>query len=165
MLEPDQRVFEADLLSPEFRIGEMKGWWGNADDATRPSDASWPKVFLWVAAAARPGSPERFYLALDVSGYRNVPPTGAFWDSIKKSALEYSLFPKGATNSRVAKVFRTDLWATTNRALYHPYDRVAAQGHAEWKQNPNMVWDSNHTIVHYLCEIRRQLNCGEYIGV
>jgi hypothetical protein len=166
MLKPDQRLFEADLLSAEFRGGVVKGLWGTAADDARLADASWPKVYLWVAAAPRANSPERFYLALDAAEYRNAPPTGTFWNAATKKALALTDFPKGKPNSRVAKVFRTDSWATTYSVLYHPYDRVALQGHPDWRmQHPHLVWDSKHTIVDYLNEIRKLLSCEDYIGV
>jgi len=166
MLRPDQRLFEADLSSAEFRIGESKGCWGVAGEGERPADAAWPKVYLWVAAAPRENAPNRFYLALEAEGYRVPSPTGTFWDQIKKAPLAFSAFPKGKPGSRVDKVFRTDIWASTNKALYHPYDRVAAQGHAGWStEQPHLIWDSNHTIVDFLDEVRKLLNCGDYIGV
>jgi hypothetical protein len=166
MPAPDERLFDADLADAEFRAGEIKGFWGLAVDSERPPDAAWPKVYVWVAAASRGNAPDRFYLALDASDYRSVPPTGTFWDAVKKDALPLADYPKGSPNSRVAKVFRSDNWMTTYKALYHPYDRVSLRSHPNWRtEQPHLVWDSNHTIVDYLNEMRKLLTCGDYVGV
>jgi len=160
---PDQRLFEADLLSAEFRNGVMKGWWDMPEKDMVPADLAWPQTILWIAAAARQNAPDRFYISLDVAGYRSVPPTGTFWDPSTKAALEIGKRPKGKSGSRFAKVFRTD-W--NNAAFYHPYDRVAAQGHAEWPtQQPHLIWTSEHTIVDYLTEFHFLLQSGDYVGV
>lgn len=164
MDKPDQRLFEEDLLSAEFRAGAAKGFWGVAGSDLVPEQPQWPKRALWIAAAARPNAPQRYYVLLDLAGYRSVPPTGAFWDVTTKAALEPPKRPKGSLDSRFAKVFRTD-W-NNGTAFYHPYDRVAAQGHPEWlKTQPHLIWTDGHTIVDYLQEVHSLLNCGDYLGV
>ena len=164
MKPPDQAILESDLVSAEFRIGVAKGVWGLPDLDVVPEEVVWPKVIFWIAAGPRPNSPERFYIALDAAGYRSVPPTGTFWDPNTKTTLEFEKRPKGKPDSRFAKVFRTD-WEN-GRAFYHPYDRVAAQGHPDWaKQQPHLVWTNNHTIVDYLEEFHSLLHCGDYLGV
>src|SRR5947207_2829863 len=132
MSDPDQRLLAADLQSVPFRIGALKGRWGVAEDSARPGDAAWPRVFFWIAAAKRPNAPDRLYVALDAKGYREVPPTGTFWDPVARVILPFAQRPKGRDNSRVAKVFRTD-W-NNGTAFYYPYDRIAAEGHPQWKQ-------------------------------
>jgi hypothetical protein len=163
MEKPDLCLFEADLLSAEFRIGVTKGQWGLPEPDMLPSQPDWPKRILWIAAAPRTNSPARFYIMLDVAGYRSVSPTGTFWDLSTGCMLELSKRPKGRPNSRFAKVFRMDWQQGT--AFYHPYDRVAAQGHASWpREQPHLVWTSNQTIVDYLEEFHSLLNSGDYIG-
>lgn len=164
MDKPDQRLFEADLASAEFRAGVLKEYWGLAGTDVLPEEPTWPARVLWIAAASRTNAPERYYVQLDLSDYRSVPPTGTFWDPSTKAPLEFSKRPKGRPGSRFAKVFRTD-WENGN-AFYHPYDRVAARGHTDWpKAQPHLVWDSMHTIVDYLEEFHSLLNCGDYVGV
>jgi hypothetical protein len=164
MDKPDQRLFGDDLLSAEFRIGVVKGRWGLPGPEVLPVSLEWPQNILWITAAVRANAPERFYLLLDAAGYRSVPPTGAFWDSTVQSTLEISKRPKGKQDSRFAKVFRTD-WKNAS-AFYHPYDRVAIQDHPAWaKEQPHLVWTSNHTIVDYLEEFHSLLNSGDYLGV
>jgi hypothetical protein len=163
MDKPDQRLFDEDLLSAQFKAGAAKGFWGVPGCDVIPEPPEWPKRILWIAAAARPNAPNRYYFLLDLAGYRSVPPTGTFWDVATKAALEIAKRPKGPRDSRFAKVFRTD-W--NNDALYHPYDRVAAQGHPDWpKTQPHLMWNDSHTIVDYLQEIHSLLNCGDYLGV
>ena len=169
MKKPDQCLFEEDLLSVEFRIGVSKGQWGLPDADVLPNQPDWPKMVLWIAAATRANSPDRFYLLLDLAGYRSVPPTGTFWDPSTKCMLDFSKRPKGRPDSRFAKIFRMD-WPGSPQehgsAFYHPYDRVAIQGHAEWpKQQPHFVWTSDRTIVDYLEEFHALLNLEDYIGV
>src|SRR5438552_2929088 len=102
MKDPDERLFEEDLASVEFRTGEEKGLWGSPGPDILPDGAVWPNVVLWIAAPERPSAPTRFYLSLDVAGYRSVSPTGTFWDPINKSVLELSKRPKGKPGSRFA---------------------------------------------------------------
>jgi hypothetical protein len=78
MLPPDQRLFEADVQSAPYRIGVAKGLWAVAGADVLPDGAAWPKAFFWMAAAPRANAPERFYVALDLSGYRFVAPSGTF---------------------------------------------------------------------------------------
>jgi hypothetical protein len=165
MLPPDQRLFEEDLQSVPYRIGAAKGRWGPADATTLPDGAVWPRAFFWMVAAPRERAPDRYYVALDASGYRSVPPTGTFWDPERKARLELARRPKGRTGSRFAMVFRTD-WGESHRAFYHPYDRVAAQSHPQWpNEQPHLVWTSSHTIVDYLEEFQSLLIAGDYLGV
>ena len=164
MEHPDQRLFDDDLRSVAFRTGVIRGRWDQADGALLPADLAWPFVILWIAAARRDNAPDRFFVRLDAAGYRSVPPTGTFWDPATKASLEFAKRPKGKPDSRVAKVFRTD-WES-GRAFYHPYDRVAAQGHPQWAgEQPHLMWTANHTIVDYLTEIHGLLDSGDYVGV
>ena len=164
MDRPDKRVFEADVASAEFRNGVVNGWWGLPDTAFLPDEMTWPLTILWITAAAREGAPDRFYVSLDLEGYRTAAPTGTFWDPATKSILDCAKRPRGTPGSRFEKVFRTD-WKG-GRAFYHPYDRVAAQGHSKWPlTQPHLIWTANHTIVDYLMEFHALLNSGDYLGI
>jgi hypothetical protein len=164
MEKPDQRLFEEDLKSAEFRTGVVYGFWDMAGADVLPEELAWPTRVFWMSAAARANAPARFYVLLDLAGYRSVPPTGTFWDPTKKSALDFSKRPKGKPDSRFAKVFRTG-WESGS-AFYHPYDRVAAKGHPAWTTDqPHLVWTSDHTIVDYLEEFHSLLQGGDYIGL
>jgi hypothetical protein len=164
MNKPDQRLFEADLASADFRAGALKRHWGLPGAEILAEQPEWPLRILWVAAAPRSGAPDRYYLQLDLADYRTVPPTGTFWDPATKALLAHDKRPKGTKDSRFAKVIRTD-WEGGG-AFYHPYDRVAVKGHDKWlTEQPSLIWDSNHTIVDYLEEIHSLLQCGDYFGL
>ena len=161
---PDMRLFDADVDAADFRDGVLARRWGFPDEGILPAQPDWPARILWLAASPRDGSPDRFYLSLDLAGYRARSPTGTFWDPIAKSLLDVRKRPKGREGSRFARVFRTD-WEQ-GRAFYHPYDRVAMQGHSKWGvQHPNLIWTAKHTIVDYLWEFHLLLNSGDYRGV
>jgi hypothetical protein len=166
MLAPDQRLFEADLQSAAYRSGVAKGLWAEAEADSRPADAAWPNAYFWMAAAARTGAPDRYYIALNLSGYRSVPPTGPFWDPVKKQVLELGKWPKGKPGSRFATVFRTDGFSAAGRAFYHPYDRAPVSDHPQWRtEQPHLIWTDSHTIVNYLEEFQLLMTSGDYFGV
>ncbi len=163
METPDQRLFDEDLLSAEFRMGAEKGMWGLPAPDLLPDGIAWPTRIFWLAAAVRPNAPDRFYVRLDAAGYRAAPPTGTFWDPTTRSTLDIGKRPKGKKESRFAKVFRTD-WEN-GVAFYHPYDRHAAKSHPDWATaQPHLVWTSERTIVDYLEEFHSLLNSGDYLG-
>ncbi len=144
----DQRLFESDLQSAEYRNGLTKGLWGEAESAARPDGATRPNVYFWMAAAPPLGAPDRYYVALNLAGSRNVSPTGPLWDPAKRQVLELAKWPKGKPNTRFALDFRTDGFTFCGRALYHPYDRSPLSDHPSWPiEQPHLVWTSAHTIV------------------
>ena len=157
-------MFEADLEGAEFRAGALKGLWGVADADVVPGDLTWPNVCFWLKAAPRENAPDRYYVMVDLSGYRKASPTGTFWDPANKRRLDLAHFPKGRANSRFAKVFRTD-WEN-GKAFYHPYDRFAAEGHSGWPtEQPHLIWTEDRTIVDYLEEFQSLLTTEDYLGV
>lgn len=163
MESPAQRLFKSDLAAAEFLSGAVKGLWGQVEGGDADT---WPMAYLFMSAAKRDNAPDRFYVRLDMTGYRSVGPTGRFWDPDTKQDLAYAKYPKGKPGSRFAGIFRTDGWNDSNKGFYHPYDRVAAASHTEWPAAmPHLVWNSNRTIVDYLEEFQTLLNCGDYIGV
>ena len=168
MFAPDQRLFEADLLSAEYRDGVAKGLWALAEAGALPDGepAAWPNAYFWMAAAPRTGAPDRYYVVLNLEGYKSVPPTGPFWDPVKKQTLELAKWPKGKPNSRFALVFRTKGFSAAGRAFYHPYDRAPVQDHPRWPtEQPHLIWTDSHTIVDYLEEFQSLLTCADYVGV
>ena len=168
MAGPDQRLFEADLLSAEYRAGVAKGSWGQAEACALPEGerAAWPNAYFWMAAARRDRAPDRYYVALNLQGYNAVPPTGPFWDPVKKQVLELAKWPKGKPGSRFALVFRTNGFSAHGRAFYHPYDRAPVQDHPQWRtEQPHLIWTETHTIVDYLEEFQTLLTSADYIGV
>lgn len=166
MSSPDQRLFEMDLQAAPYRMGVVKGLWGQTPSEALPSNAAWPHAYFWMACAPRSNAPDRFHVRLNVAGYRAASPTGAFWDPETKAPLDLTKWPKGKSGSRFAMVFRTAGFAGAGGAFYHPYDRVARVGHNEWpQQQPHLIWNDAHTIVDYLEEFQSLLLSGDYVGV
>jgi hypothetical protein len=154
---PDQRRFEADLEDGPFLAGMAAGRWGRPD-ASLVETVAWPKAVLWVAAAPRKDSPDKFHLLLDCEGYPSQSPTGSFWDPAIRQQLASANWPKG--KGQVAAVFRP------GGAFYHPYDRVSASGHKDWPAKyPHLLWDGTRTIVDFLGVIHGLLNSTDYTGV
>lgn len=159
---PDERALHADLRSGRFRLGVAHGRWGFSPEHAIETAVTWPHLVIWVSAAPRSGAPGRYHLRLECSGYPTLPPSGTFWDPGSANDLEFERRPTGG--ERVGKVFRTD-WES-GRALYHPYDRVAAKSHGGWTEKyPGLVWTRDHTIVDLLTEVHKLLQCGDYTGV
>ncbi len=150
-----------DLRDGAFLASVADGRYGLPDEE-HTKGVAWPHVVIWVAAAQRSGSPDRFHLLLDCQGYPTQGPTGSFWDSNTKGLLVASDWPKG--QGQVAAVFRSD-WEG-GRALYHPFDRYTAGKHADWPAKyPHLLWHSKRTIVDYLGMVHGLLNCNDYRGV
>jgi hypothetical protein len=166
MSGPDQRLFQADLQSAECRDAVAKGLWDQVVGDVLPEGTAWPNIYFWMAAAARTDAPDRYYIALNLAGYRSVPPTGCFWDPVTKQRLDFKKWPKGKPGSRFATVFRTSGFAAAGKAFYHPYDRAPVSDHPQWKtEQPHLVWTSSHTIVDYLEEFQSLLMGGDYLGI
>jgi hypothetical protein len=157
-----QRLLEADLARPEFVAGVVRGDWSLARQA---SEAEWPCVYIWVRAARRPKSPDQYMVRWDLQGYNAQSPTGAFWDAAMNDFRARADWPKGTSGSMVAQVFRVEGWAAPGRGFYHPYDRLAREGHNQWpEQDPRHVWTNGHTLTDFLSLVHRWLNCEAYLG-
>lgn len=153
-VSPPERHLRADLQSARFLLGVRKGEWGDAE-------VDWPHLKLWVAADKRVGAPDRYWFRFDMNDYPTRAPTGVPWDPDQGQPLAHNRRPTGG--SVVGKVFRID-WEG-GRALYHPYDRVAAEGHKDWAQKyPGLVWTVEHTIMDLLLVIHRLLHDDDYKG-
>ena len=166
-LPPDELLFETDIQSAAFRVGDAEGRWG----LELSPGIAWPHAVFWVAAPERPGSPRRFRLRLDLSGYPSQGPTGRFWNTQTGGPLAPSDYPKGRGDT--AKVFRTD-WPPANDAtgdepgcaLYHPLDRRALRDHPHWKTDyPYQQWHAQRTVIDYLEMVYGLLNSPAYTGI
>lgn len=158
-----QRLLEADLDRPEFRIGVAKGQWELVE---HPSEATWPAVFTWIAAALRQNGPARWLVCWDVANYNAQRPTGAFWDQEKKDFLVKGAWPKCQAGSVAAGVFKVDGWAAPGRGFYHPYDRLAWAGHeTQWTTaHPQFLWTTETTLTDFITLVHRWLNNEAYLG-
>jgi hypothetical protein len=158
-----QRLLEADLDRPEFRIGLDKGQWALTEEI---SEASWPFVYTCITAAPRSKGPVRWIVRWDVTGYNAQRATGAFWDLEKKNYLDASAWPKGLDGSVPAGVFKVAGWAAPGKGFYHPYDRLAWAGHeAQWTTaHPQFLWTPTSTLTDFITLVHRLLNSEAYLG-
>jgi hypothetical protein len=157
-----QRLLQQDLEGAAFRIGVDAGNWSLA---CKPSEEEWPLVFTWIRAAERPNAPDWFLVRWDLQDYNVQPPTGAFWDLDDNQFRPAEKWPKGRPGSPVEAVFKVAGWAAPGKGFYHPYDRQALAGHAEWPvNNPQRIWSDKNTLADFLSLVHRWLNCEDYLG-
>ncbi len=158
MIEPDERQMVADLQGASFLSGFANGWWGRVEEPV----PTWPAMLFWVVAVARPSAPDQFHLRVDCRNYPTEAPTGTFWDLATGEQLAAAKWPKGT--GQVEAVFKPG-WES-GRALYHPLDRVAMQGHSDWPgKYPGYVWKGDRNITRYLTMVHKLLQSSEYTGV
>ncbi|HEX5592953.1 MAG TPA: hypothetical protein VFX35_06365 [Solirubrobacterales bacterium] len=148
---PDELAFCEHVAGAEFQAGVDAGRW-------RLLEVTWPTATLAISAAARPNSPREFFFCFELSGY----PAGATArpiDIATGQTLPAEMRPKGEI---VGHAFRTD-WL---EALYVPWDRVAIEGHPEWRiRHARKLWNEDLGILSYLRPTHELLNSEDYRGV
>lgn len=151
-MNPDERLFKSHLEEASYQLGVDNGFWDIVE-------ISWPIVYLWIAAAAKKNSPDKYYFKFTVDGYSDSAPSACPWDIEKKSVLPLNEWPKG--RNHVSKVFNPQ-WKQD--ALYAPCDRAAMDsGHQNWKtQHPELWWQSHFKITVYLRFLRELLISDDY---
>jgi hypothetical protein len=151
---PDRALLELDLAAPEYRCGQIEGRW-------RHVATDWPHVVISVAAPERANAPAEFAFRFECSGYREIAPTAQPWDLAANRPLPASRWPTG--RSIVSSVFRPT-WKQ-GICLYLPCDRVAMEGHDQWRnQYPARLWQPARGIICYLEQIYELLNQSDYSG-
>ncbi len=154
VLLPDERTFQAHLGRPSFTAGVDRCQW-------RLIEVAWPEAFMSVRAGPRPGAPDDFFFRFDLTGYPTTAPTAAPWDMNSAELLAPAMRPKGEI---IGSVFRAD-WEG-GRALYAPFDRVALNGHPDWRTRyPAQSWNETEDIAFYLQQLWRLLNDDDYVGL
>lgn len=157
-----QRLLEADLQKADFLMGVAAGRWALEQPV---AEAAWPIVYTRIPAAPRASGPDSWLVRWDVDGYGAKSPTGGFWDVAANGCVEPQKWPKGRDGSPVAGVFKVAGWAAPGRGFYHPYDRLAREGHHEWPaNNPQYVWTEQNTLTDFVALVQRWVNCGDYLG-
>lgn len=149
----DEQVFRQHLAGPRFQEGVDRKRWRLV------GEIAWPHAVIAVSAAPREGAPEEFFLRFDLTGYPAMP-TAMPWDPEAGAMLAPNKRPKGP---RVGHLFRTN-W-NNGTALYAPYDRVAWNGHENWRQtHPRELWENSPEITHILRNVHHLLNAEDYAG-
>ncbi len=152
---PDERAFREHIAGARFLAGVTHGEW------RIDAELAWPVVIFAVAAAPRKNAPCEYGLRSDLAGYPFQAPTSTPWDLERAEPLAPERRPKG---HRVGHVFRSDWNGGT--ALYAPYDRVALDGHANWKlEHPRYAWETTRDVAWFLSVIHDLLNDDDYEGV
>lgn len=148
-MSPDEKALRADLESGRFIAGEERGRW-------RLVGVQWPAVKIGVTAK----DGYEFVLRFECSGYPQTPPTARLWDVAKNAPLELASWPKGG--GRIAAVFNPN-WKS-GVALYLPCDRMAIEGHDNWRhEHPSKIWNPDKGITQYVEIVHELLQARDYI--
>jgi hypothetical protein len=161
-----QEFFQKDITADAFQAGCVRGRWGLYDDSNRPDRAHpivWPNTVIWIRAAPRPKSPDRYYFHFDLEDYPRAAPTSYCWDPVTRAVLAESKWPHSRDAAELT--FRQNWPGGGRRALYAPWDRVAQEGHGDWSNLTGQIWHpERHTIVDYSRFTSDLLNAGHYTG-
>ena len=154
---PDQETFEAHVAEDDFRNGVVLGQW----DIHPVEGVVWPNSVMWIGAAPKAKSPDRFYLRFTLDGYPNQAPSAYFCIETGDKAPE-GKWPTGIND--VAMAFCVNNWEHRN-AFYAPWDRAGLRAHPEWKdQYKGNAWENSFTISHYLNQVFNLLHSDDYKG-
>ena len=153
---PDQEMFESQLLLASFQAGLDRRKWMNVNQER------WPNWVVEIKAADRTNAPQVFAFKFNLENYPEQAPTAQLWDVKRSKRLDVNLWPKG--NARFCAVFNPQ-WRE-GEALYLPCDRLAIQGHDNWKgEHPELIWNPQKKITFYLDIIYDYLNSSCYSGL
>ena len=144
---PDQAALRRAIESADFVRGAALRQW-------RHIRTDWPHAYFSVTAA----DGQEFVFRCECANFPDTPSVG-LWDLETNASLEAAKRPRGVGD--VAMVFRCD-WEN-GRYLYHPHDRVAANGHSDWPQKyPALTWKREKGIAQLLLEMHNLLHGDEY---
>jgi hypothetical protein len=150
---PDELAFREHISGALFQAGVDSDRW-------RLLSITWPTALIAISADPRPNSPKEFFFCFQLDGYPAVA-TAYPIDPRTNQALPAEQLPKGEL---IGRAFRSD-W-NEGRALYVPWDRVAIEGHPEWRsQHPSLLWCEEKGVVSYLRHTHDLLNSEDYLGV
>lgn len=153
----DLECFKKHVAMPPFQMGLDACDWAFVHDN---EFIQWPSVFLWIKAAEKANSPEKYYFKFDLEKYPAIAPTACPWDIDTQQPLSPDKWPRGS--KYVSKVFNPS-WKP--QALYAPCDRIAMEGHEQWAEKyKNLWWRPDFTIVTYLKYLHKLLNSGDYLN-
>jgi hypothetical protein len=159
----DLGLFNRDIDSYLFVDGESENKWGIVNKVNMGQE--WPIVYIWIAAANRPLSPEKYFFKFKLDSYPNLAPEIYLWDIENKSNISVTQSPTGKKN--VATVFRYDSWTLGNSYhIYAPFERHAFNTHPGWDTvYPNEYWKKSDSIIKITEYLYRLLNSKDYEGI
>ena len=146
---PEETVFWTHVRSGRFRVAEASNRW-------RLVSVDWP----FAVFAIRASDGREFGFRFECSNYPRTPATACPWDLDLNAKLASEQWPSGS--ERIQLAFNPS-WK--DDCIYLPCDRNAIAGHENWRrQHPNLTWDPDLGIVHYLRILHDLLNSGAYEG-
>ena len=130
---PDRAIFEQDLAAPEFRCGEIEGRW-------RHVATHWPHVIIAVSAPERAERARGIRVSIRMLGLSADAGNSPALGHRRQYPFAGARWPTG--NGVVKSVFRPE-WKQ-GQCLYLPCDRMAIEGHDDWRhQHPNRIWQGS----------------------
>ena len=149
-VSPEEAVFRAHLAGGRYLSSAAAGRW-------RFISVSWPHAVFAVLAA----DGIEYGLRFECTNYPRTPATARPWDFELDAPLAIEKWPTG--RQRIPLAFNPD-WKNGS-CLYLPCDRVSIEGHANWhNEHPNLLWNPDLGVVHYLRLVHDLLNSGDYGG-
>src|SRR5579872_77481 len=130
-MKPNETMLKAHLEGAPFLDGVDRGKWELMGEPDK-IDLTWPVI--WVRADKRLLQVGRVHLRFNTENYPQLAPTACPWDVEKNTPLASALWPKGG---QASEVFNPS-W--NSAALYAPCDRVAMQGHDQWRALSAKWW-------------------------
>ena len=104
MEKPDQRLFEDDLSSAEFRTGVVKGYWGLAGSrCAAGSTGMAERGFSGWRRRPAPNAPDRFYISLDARRLQDRPSNRHVLGPDHKGHARILQTPKGQARQPLCK--------------------------------------------------------------
>jgi hypothetical protein len=163
-MKPDQLLFEEHLKVPEYRQGEILGYWGKVNaDVNSEKGAVWPHSLFWISVPERANSKiAKYFLRIELTNYNILAPAGCFWDVEQNCRLDNKFWPR--VTGPMQAGFRID-WSSPVE-LYAPWDRGGVKAHPEWvAANSAVSWKSGTSKIHNYLEIMHEiLNSEHYHG-
>ena len=132
----DQAV-RADLASPRFRGGVLRGYWQEVSYA-------FPILIGTVAAVEPDGKVSRYAFRFELSGFPATAPEAKIWDVTADSLLVLDRRPRGS--SRVVEAFKD--WGP--HSVYRPWERHAG-AHNNWNSTyRDLAWHAGRDLTFVL---------------
>jgi hypothetical protein len=152
--DPTNVSVEADLHSPQFRVGVKKGLW-------RIVSYNFPILVVGISATEPDGKETEYVFRFELTGFPNTAPLVHIWDLSTNDLLAVEKRPKGS--QKVLTSF--EQWGNGNRgSVYRPWDRESGN-HNNWNSTyPNFAWAPNRNLSFALEDLHEILNLNALIN-
>lgn len=152
--EAAKDAIEADLRSPQFRVGVKKSMWRIISD-------NFPILVIAVTATEPDGKKGEYTFHFELTDFPSTAPLVHLWDPLTNDLLAVEKRPKGP--EKVLASFKQ--WGTAQRgSIYRPWDREGIN-HNNWNNtHPNLAWAPNRNISFILEDLHEILNLNAHIN-